>query len=79
LHRLVSLVDWVYIVTCNKCGYISAEKLEEVKAKELLASHLSAPNGCTRGHVKLVKVRAWWISFPRHSFTKPYAIYRSIL
>ena len=56
---LCSLV-WLagdYIVTCNKCGYISAEKLSEKKAKELLHSHVGGLNHCTIGHIKLMKVR----------------------
>jgi hypothetical protein len=52
-----SLVSWSYIVTCNKCGYISAEKLSEKKAKELLHSHVGGLNHCTIGHIKLMKVR----------------------
>jgi hypothetical protein len=51
------LVSWSYIVTCNKCGYISAEKLSEKKAKELLHSHVGGLNHCTIGHIKLMKVR----------------------
>lgn len=57
LLRLV-LVNWLYIITCKKCGYISTEKLPESKAKEMVRSHLGGRENCTRGHVKLVKVRA---------------------
>jgi len=52
------LVNWLYIITCKKCGYISNEKLPELKAKQMVRSHLHGPENCTRGHVKLVKVRA---------------------
>jgi hypothetical protein len=52
------LVNWLYIITCKKCGYISSEKLPELKAKQMVRSHLGGPENCTRGHVKLVKVRA---------------------
>jgi len=51
------LVRWSYIVTCKKCGYISAEKLAESQAKEHLRSHLGGSQQCTRGHTKLLKVR----------------------
>ena len=44
-------------MTCKKCGYISAEKLAESKAREHLRSHLGGPEKCTRGQVKLMKVR----------------------
>lgn len=53
------MVSWSYIVTCKKCGYISTEKLTESKAREHLRSHLGGPQNCTRGHIKLMKVRAW--------------------
>jgi hypothetical protein len=52
------LVNWLYIITCKKCGYISTEKLPESKAKEMIRAHLGIQENCTRGHVKLVKVRA---------------------
>jgi|GEM_PF-1331249 len=52
------LVKWSYIVTCKKCGYISTEKVPELKAKEIIRSHLDSSQNCTRGHVKLMKVRA---------------------
>ncbi len=52
------LVNWLYSITCKKCGYISTEKLPELKAKEMIRSHLGSNENCTRGHVKLVKVRA---------------------
>ncbi|HEX5892066.1 MAG TPA: hypothetical protein VFY41_04320 [Nitrososphaeraceae archaeon] len=52
------MVSWNYIVTCNKCGYISSEKLPEEKAKQLLHAHVGGPEGCTTGHIKLMKVRA---------------------
>jgi hypothetical protein len=55
--RLV-LVNWLYIITCKKCGYISTEKLPESKTKEMVRSHLGGRENCTRGHIKLVKVRA---------------------
>jgi len=44
-------------VTCKNCGYISAEKIAESKAKEHLRSHLGGLQNCTRGHMKLMKVR----------------------
>lgn len=44
-------------LTRKKCGYISSEELPEAKAKEMVRSYLGNQN-CTRGHVKLVKVRA---------------------
>jgi len=52
------LVNWNYIVTCNKCGYISSEKLPEKQAKQLLHAHVGRPENCTTGHIKLMKVRA---------------------
>ena len=55
---ILALVNWLYIITCKKCGYISSEKLPELKAKQVVRSHLDGPENCTRGHVKLVKVRA---------------------
>jgi len=55
---IAKLVKWLYIITCKKCGYISTEKVPELKAKEIIRSHLGGPQNCTRGHVKLVKVRA---------------------
>ena len=30
------LVNWLYVITCKKCGYISTEKLPESKAKEMV-------------------------------------------
>ena len=45
-------------MTCKNCGYISTEKVPELKAKEMVHSHLDGPQNCTRGHIKLVKVRA---------------------
>jgi hypothetical protein len=50
--------NWLYIITCKKCGYISTEKLPELKAKEMITSHLGGPENCTIGHIKLMKVRA---------------------
>jgi hypothetical protein len=55
---ILVLVNWLYIITCKKCGYISSEKLPELKAKQMVRSHLDGHENCTRGHVKLVKVRA---------------------
>jgi hypothetical protein len=55
---VLELVNWLYVITCKKCGYISTEKLPESKAKEMVRSHLGGPQNCTRGHVKLMKVRA---------------------
>jgi hypothetical protein len=52
------MVKWSYIVTCDKCGYISAEKLSEAKAKDLLHAHVGGQQNCTTGHIKLMKVRA---------------------
>ena len=52
------LVNWLYIINCKKCGYISTEKLPQSKVKDMVRSHLGGPENCTRGHVKLVKVRA---------------------
>jgi predicted nucleic-acid-binding Zn-ribbon protein len=52
------LVNWLYIITCKKCGYISTNKLPESKAKEMIRAHLGSQENCTRGHVKLVEVRA---------------------
>ena len=46
LFRLV-LVNWLYIITCKKCGYISTEKLPESKAKEMVRSHLGGRENCT--------------------------------
>jgi hypothetical protein len=54
----MQLASWNYIVTCNKCGYISSEKLPKEKAKQLLHAHVGGPEGCTTGHIKLMKVRA---------------------
>ena len=45
-------------MTCKNCGYISTEKIPESKAKETVHSHLGGPQNWTRGHIKLVKVRA---------------------
>jgi hypothetical protein len=58
MSTILVLVNWLYIITCKKCGYISSEKLHELKAKQMVRSHLGGPENCTRGHVKLVKVRA---------------------
>ena len=58
LSSSVVLVNWMYVITCKKCGYISTEKLPESEAKEMVRSHLGGSQSCTRGHVKLVKVRA---------------------
>ena len=54
----IQLVNWNYIVTCDKCGYISSEKLSEENAKRLLHAHVGGPQNCTTGHIKLMKVRA---------------------
>jgi hypothetical protein len=54
----IQLVNWNYIVTCDKCGYISSEKLSEENAKQLLHAHVGGPQNCTTGHIKLMKVRA---------------------
>jgi hypothetical protein len=56
--QIIFLVNWLYIITCKKCGYISTEKLSESKGKEMIRSHLVSHENCTRGHVKLLKVRA---------------------
>jgi hypothetical protein len=37
---ILILVNWLYIITCKKCGYISSEKLPELKAKQMVRSHL---------------------------------------
>jgi len=50
-------VKWSYIVICDKCGYISTEKLPEEKAKDLLHAHVGGQHNCTTGHIKLMKVR----------------------
>jgi predicted nucleic-acid-binding Zn-ribbon protein len=55
---ILVMVNWLYVITCKKCGYISSEKLPELKAKQMVRSHLGGLGNCTRGHVKLVKVRA---------------------
>jgi len=52
-----AVVSWSYIVVCKKCGYISTEKLPEQQAKDLRHSHLEGSDGCTIGHVTLMKVR----------------------
>jgi hypothetical protein len=57
-HTIGQLVNWNYIVTCDKCGYISSEKLSEENAKRLLNAHVCGPQNCTTGHIKLMKVRA---------------------
>jgi hypothetical protein len=44
-------------VTCNNCGYISKERLPKEKAKKLKDIHVNATKNCTRGHIKLMKVR----------------------
>ena len=51
------LVNWSYIVICKNCGYISAEKLPEKEAKDLMHSHAGNNPGCTIGHIQLMKVR----------------------
>lgn len=51
------LVSWSYVVTCNKCGYISAEKLSEEKARELLQCHVGGKQNCTITDIELLKVR----------------------
>jgi len=51
------MVNWSYIVTCNNCGYISNEKLSKEMAKKLSLTHLDRDRNCTRGHIKLMKVR----------------------
>jgi hypothetical protein len=51
------LVGWSYIVICEKCGYISSEKLPEERAKKLLHEHEDGSEVCTTGHIKLMKVR----------------------
>lgn len=51
------MVNWSYIVTCEKCGYISTEKLPEEKAKDLSLKHIGGPHDCTPTHIKLMKVR----------------------
>jgi hypothetical protein len=56
--KILLLVRWSYIVTCDNCGYISAEKLPEEKAKEILHSHVGGPRQCTTGHIRLMKVRS---------------------
>jgi predicted nucleic-acid-binding Zn-ribbon protein len=50
------LVNWLYVITCKKCGYISFEKLPQLKAKEMVRSHLGRRESRTRRRVKLVKV-----------------------
>ena len=57
LLQLNYLVGWSYIVICEKCGYISTEKLPEDKAKKLLHEHEESSEICTTGHIKLMKVR----------------------
>jgi len=44
-------------MTVKNCGYISAERVPESKAKEMIHSHIGGPEDCTRWHIKLVKVR----------------------
>ncbi|ALI37773.1 MAG: hypothetical protein P0116_02020 [Candidatus Nitrosocosmicus sp.] len=51
------MVGWSYIVICEKCGYISTEKLPEENAKQLLHEHEEGSEACTTGHIKLMKVR----------------------
>ena len=59
LYELVSLVSWNYIVTCTNCGYISEEKLpNKENARKLKDKHVNIIKNCTRGHIKLMKVRA---------------------
>jgi hypothetical protein len=60
IERIVSssLVNWLYIVSCNGCGYISVEKLSKERAKKLKKAHLDIAKNCTLGHVRLIKVRA---------------------
>jgi len=52
------LVNWLYIVNCSNCGYISVEKLSKEKAKILKKTHLNITKNCTLGHIRLIKVRA---------------------
>jgi hypothetical protein len=54
------LVGWSYIIVCRNCGYISTEKLPEKGAKALLHAHVEQgrENGCTTGHIDLMKVRS---------------------
>jgi hypothetical protein len=52
------LVNWLYIVNCNGCGYISVEKLSKEGAKKLKKAHIDIAKNCTLGHVRLIKVRA---------------------
>jgi hypothetical protein len=58
LYHCFVLINWLYIITCKKCGYISSEKSPESKAKEMIRSHFTSHENCTREHIKLVKVRA---------------------
>lgn len=51
------MVNWSYIVVCKRCGYISAEKLPEKEAKDLMHAHENSSAGCTIGHIQLMKVR----------------------
>ena len=51
------MVNWSYIVVCKHCGYISAEKLPEKEAKDLMHTHEGNNAGCTIGHIHLMKVR----------------------
>ena len=51
------MVGWSYIVICEKCGYISTEKLPEENAKQLLHEHEEGSEACTTGHMKLMRVR----------------------
>jgi hypothetical protein len=44
-------------MTVKNCGYIPAERVPESKAKEMIDLHIGGPENCTRGHIKLVKVR----------------------
>jgi hypothetical protein len=52
-----NMVNWSFVVICKKCGYISAEKLPEKEAKDLMHTHASNNPGCTIGHIGLMKVR----------------------
>jgi hypothetical protein len=51
------MVNWSYVVVCKKCGYISAEKLPEKEAKDLMHAHANNYPDCTIGHIGLMKVR----------------------
>ena len=55
--RMPVLSDPTICLIVKNCGYISAERVSESTAKEMVHSHLGGHGNCTRGHVKLVKVR----------------------